>query len=204
MKVWDLATRIYHWLQALLFILLVLSGFKGTGPHEPLGILLFTLIVWRLLWGVVGSESSRFGSFIKGPKTVIEYFTGRYPQKPGHNPAGGWMAITMIAALFIQCITGITMAGLISPLDNILTTEHLDTVSKIHDAGARLLIAMVAMHVGAIIIYKIKAQPLVKAMFSGIQQQLSNTQSLYFVSMVRAVLVLIVSGALTTSLLLLG
>ncbi|KZN34646.1 cytochrome b/b6 domain-containing protein [Pseudoalteromonas luteoviolacea] len=204
MKVWDLATRIYHWLQALLFILLVLSGFKGTGPHEPLGILLFTLIVWRLLWGVVGSESSRFGSFIKGPKTVIQYLLGRYPKKPGHNPAGGWMAIAMIAALFIQCITGIIMAGLISPLENLLIKEHLNTIGRLHDAGARLLLVMVTMHVGAIIVYKLKAQPLVKAMFSGIQQQLSDTQNLYFVSMIRAVLVLIVSGAVTTSLLILG
>ncbi|KZN53811.1 hypothetical protein N474_19765 [Pseudoalteromonas luteoviolacea CPMOR-2] len=204
MKVWDLATRIYHWLQALLFILLVLSGFKGTGPHEPLGILLFTLIVWRLLWGVVGSESSRFGSFIKGPKTVIQYLLGRYPKKPGHNPAGGWMAIAMIAALFIQCITGIIMAGLISPLENLLIKEHLNTIGRLHDAGARLLLVMVTMHVGAIIVYKLKAQPLVKAMFSGIQQQLSDAQNLYFVSMIRAVLVLIVSGAVTTSLLILG
>lgn len=72
MKIWDLATRLYHWVQALLFIALMASGLSGNGPHVQLGLALFTLLLWRLTWGVIGSETSLFRQFLRSPKGVIK------------------------------------------------------------------------------------------------------------------------------------
>ena len=66
LKIWDAPTRIYHWLQALLFIVLALSGFGFIGSellHERFGLVLSTLVIWRIGWGVIGSDTSRFVSF---------------------------------------------------------------------------------------------------------------------------------------------
>ncbi len=60
MKVWDLATRLYHWLQAVLFIVLIASGFSGNGPHVQLGLALFTLTLWRILWGISWQPDQSF------------------------------------------------------------------------------------------------------------------------------------------------
>lgn len=91
MKVWDLSTRLYHWAQAGLFVALMASGFSGNGPHVQLGLAMMTLIVWRIVWGVVGSETSRFRQFLRSPKRVFNYLLGREPSRPGHNPAeDGW------------------------------------------------------------------------------------------------------------------
>lgn len=82
-KVWDAATRIYHWTQAILFTALMITGLKATGPHLQLGMILFTLLVWRLIWGVVGSETSRFKQFVKNPKKIVAYLSGNEPSTVG-------------------------------------------------------------------------------------------------------------------------
>ena len=97
MKVWDLPTRLYHWLQFALIIGLFVTGYQGVGVHVSLGLGLVTLLIWRVSWGVIGSDTSRFSYFVQSPKTVLRYFSEQNQEKPGHNPAGGWMVILMLA-----------------------------------------------------------------------------------------------------------
>ncbi|MGF1690937.1 cytochrome b/b6 domain-containing protein [Photobacterium kagoshimensis] len=194
MKVWDLSARIYHWLQATLFCLLLASGFSGKDAHIPLGLMLFTLIVWRLIWGVVGSDTSRFTHFLRSPLSVIRYLRGKEDAKAGHNPLGGWMVICMIGTLLLQCISGLALAGLLDtlPMAEYWLSDNVFTVlENIHLFLANGLPILIALHVGAIIIYKLRKKPLVMAMFTGRQAGLEKSQTeLYFASNARALLVL--------------
>ena len=207
MKVWDLATRLYHWIQAVLFIALIASGFSGNGPHVQLGLALFTLTLWRILWGLVGSQTNRFSQFLRSPITVLRYLAGKEPEKPGHNPAGGWMVVTMIFTLFLQCFSGLALAGL---LDNIpymeywLTDAVFSALESMHYILARALPLLILTHVGAIVMYKLRSKPLVMAMLTGIQSKMAETGELYFVSQFRAITVFATAILVTVAIIVLA
>lgn len=196
MKIWDLPTRLYHWAQALLFLGLLITGNSGEGPHIPLGL---TLLIWRIIWGWIGSQTSRFAQFIKPPRDVVRYFHGEITEKAGHNPAGGWMVILMLSTLFIQCLSGAILAGLldnISILGELLTDSVVGSVAVVHGIVARLLPILVAIHLLAILIYKLRAKPLVWAMVTGYRKEKQGNLP-YFESNKRALLVLLASSLVT-------
>ncbi len=200
MKIWDLSTRLYHWVQAGLFLALMASGISGNGPHVQLGLAITTLVVWRLVWGFVGSETSRFKQFLCSPATVIRYLIGKERAKPGHNPAGGWMVVTLISALLVQCISGLAMAGILDSLpysDVWLTDGLFGFLENAHFALVKLLPALVALHVAAIVVYKLRAKPLTWAMVTGKQAIADSSQNVRFVSQWRALLVLVLAASVT-------
>lgn len=170
MKIWDLPTRLYHWLQALLCLGLLMSGFSGNGPHEMIGIALLVLVLWRFCWGIIGSDTSRFRYFLRSPITVWYYLTGKFKHTIGHNPAGGWMVITLLTFLLIQSFTGFILMGVFDIWINESSIfADSDLIGFVHALSARLLIALIGLHLLAIIAYKLKHVPLVKAMFTGKQ-----------------------------------
>ncbi|UPR56123.1 cytochrome b/b6 domain-containing protein [Vibrio sp. ED004] len=206
MKIWDLPTRLYHWLQAALFIGLAGSGFSGNGPHIYLGLALFSLILWRLVWGMIGSDTSRFSQFMSSPRSAWQYQRGRVQPKPGHNPLGAWMVVGMITTLLVQCITGLAIAGFFDTLpysEVIITDAVFDLLVTAHAIAARMLIAFVALHLLAILVYKLHSKPLVLAMITGKQNQslstahFGNGTQLAFSSNRKALLVLIASVLVT-------
>ena len=206
MKIWDLPTRLYHWLQALLFIGLAASGFSGNGPHVYLGLALFSLILWRLVWGFIGSDTSRFSQFVSSPRAALQYLRGKIQPKPGHNPLGAWMVIGMITTLFIQCITGLVIAGFFDaiPASEALLTDGVFEVSGVvHGIAARMLVVCVVLHLLAIMTYKLRSKPLVLAMITGKQNHTPSVESfesgtqLSFSSNSKALLVLIASVLVT-------
>ncbi|MEC6830457.1 cytochrome b/b6 domain-containing protein [Photobacterium toruni] len=203
MKIWDLPTRLYHWLQALLFVGLTITGFTGKGPHIYLGLTLFTLILWRIIWGFIGSDTSRFAQFLSSPKTTIRYFLGKEKSVKGHNPAGSWMVIALILGLFIQCISGLIVAGMFDHLpyaEVIISSNIFGIAVTIHRVFSRLLPALVVLHLLAILFYKLRAKSLVLAMITGIQRKATDDQehsSLAFASNKRAFLVLVAVGLVT-------
>lgn len=206
MKIWDLPTRLYHWLQAALFIGLAGSGFSGNGPHIYLGLALFSLILWRLVWGMIGSDTSRFSQFMSSPRSAWQYLRGRVQPKPGHNPLGAWMVVGMITTLFVQCITGLAIAGFFDtfPYTEVIITDGVfDLLGTAHAIAARMLIAFVVLHLLAILVYKLLSKPLVLAMITGKQNQslstahFGNGTQLAFSSNRKALLVLIASVLVT-------
>lgn len=206
MKIWDLPTRLYHWLQAFLFIGLAASGFSGNGPHIYLGLALFSLILWRLIWGFIGSDTSRFSQFVSSPRSAFQYLRGKIQPKPGHNPLGAWMVIGMITTLFIQCITGLVIAGFFDaiPGSEVLLTDGVFEVSGVaHGITARMLVVCVVLHLLAIMTYKLRSKPLVLTMITGKQNHTPSVESfesgtqLTFSSNSKALLVLIASVLVT-------
>ena len=206
MKVWDISTRLYHWVQAVLFVLLVVTGNTGDGPHVYFGIALASLVLWRLMWGVWGSETNRFVQFVHTPMDTLRYMLGKIKAGVGHNPAGGWMVIVLLAALFAQCISGFAMAGFFDNLpyaDIWLTDALFEVLEDMHVIGVNLLQILVGMHVFAIFIYKLRGKPLVRAMVTGEQSEESVHQAPYFVSQLRALALLVIAASGTIALTLL-
>lgn len=198
MKIWDLPTRLYHWIQATLFICLI----TGFGPHLQLGLALFTLICWRLVWGFIGSDTSKFKNFVSSPTRTVRYLLGKESSHAGHNPAGAWMVIALIATLFVQCFTGMALVGLFNSFpyaESLLSENTLDVFRAIHRTSAQLLIVFVVIHLSAIVIYKLRSKPLVKAMITGKQDSLPQKElaPVAFASNQRALLVLIISSLVT-------
>ncbi|MGF1709714.1 cytochrome b/b6 domain-containing protein [Vibrio kagoshimensis] len=200
MKVWDLSTRLYHWMQAALFIALMASGLSGNGPHVQLGLALMTLLIWRFIWGWVGSETSRFQHFIRPPKSVVRYLQGKEEAKAGHNPAGGWMVVTLLSALTIQCVSGLALAGLLDNLpfaDIWLTDLVFSILESIHLTMIKVLPALVGVHVLAVLFYKLRSKPLTWAMISGVQGRIKFEGTVNFVSQWRALLAFVFAASIT-------
>lgn len=177
-RVWDLPTRLFHWLLAAAVLGLVVSGLVGGNAlvwHMRLGLVVFTLLGFRLLWGVVGGRWSRFASFLYAPGTVLRYWRGE--QRPGdhfevgHNPLGAFSVFALIAVLGLQVVTGLVADDEIAttgPLNRFVSNALGLNATSWHIAyGKWLLLALVALHVGAIVVYRLRGQNLVKPMLTG-------------------------------------
>lgn len=200
MKVWDLATRLYHWMQALVFVGLMVTGQSGNGPHVQLGLVLLTLVIWRICWGFIGSETSRFSQFVRSPKTIWVYLTGRLNNQVGHNPLGALMVVALISSLLLQCVSGLALAGLLDQLpmaDVWLTDGAFSALESVHFFLADTLGFLVLLHVVVILGYKLAKKPLVWAMVTGYQAKISRSTAPLLASNLRAFLVLISSGLVT-------
>lgn len=176
-KLWDLPTRIFHWLLVALIILQWISGENELMTiHFYSGYTIFGLVLYRVLWGLFGSDTARFRSFIYSKSEIVEYIRHLFSRKPsqwvGHNPLGGLSVILLLAT-----ITSIVFLGLISIDDNYINTGPLsDLVSykigtdalSLHEDMFDILMVFIGLHLAAIIFYRIfKKENLVKAMFTG-------------------------------------
>ena len=112
--VWDIAVRIFHWSLVALFVFSYFSGdveaLEDIHPYS--GYLIILLIIFRVIWGFVGSKHARFSDFLYPPSKVIEYLKSLRSGEPvhylGHNPAGGWMIVALLISLSITCASGLT------------------------------------------------------------------------------------------------
>lgn len=177
-RVWDLPTRLFHWLLAAAVIGLVVSGKIGGNAmvwHMRFGLLVFTLLGFRLLWGVVGGRWSRFASFLYAPGTVLRYLRGQH--RPGdhfdvgHNPLGAFSVFALIVVLVAQVATGLVADDEIAttgPLNKYVAGALGLSATAWHKGyGQWLLLALVALHVAAIVAYRLRGQNLVTPMITG-------------------------------------
>lgn len=178
-RVWDLPTRAFHWTLALAVVLLVVSGHVGGNAlewHMRLGYLVFTLLLFRLLWGFFGGRWSRFASFIHAPGTVLRYLRGEAAAGEhldvGHNPLGGLSVFALLAVLAAQVATGLVADDEIAttgPLNRLVSNATAGKATGWHtEAGQWLLIGLVVLHIGAILFYRFhRGHDLVKPMLTG-------------------------------------
>lgn len=176
-RVWDLPTRLFHWLLVLFIVGLVITGYVGGNAmqwHARLGYCVLTLLLFRLVWGFVGGHWSQFRSFLYAPGSVMAYIGGRaHPDHlVGHNPLGAGSVFAMLLVLFAQVATGLLGDDEIAftgPLNRFVSTSTGLAATWYHKAiGQWLIVALVALHVGAIVYYlKKKRQNLVRPMIVG-------------------------------------
>lgn len=171
--VWDVPTRVFHWLLVGLFALSWWSAETGHMDwHQRSGIAVMLLLAFRLMWGIVGGSTARFASFLRGPRGIAAYLTGRAPLVPGHNPIGGWSVIAMLAALALQVGTGlfaVDVDGIESgPLSHWVSFDQGRAAARIHHLSFKLLLALTALHVVAIAFYLVvRRRDLLTPMLSG-------------------------------------
>ncbi|MFT3779118.1 MAG: cytochrome b/b6 domain-containing protein [Ottowia sp.] len=175
-RIWDLPTRLFHWLLAACVIALVVTaklGGEAMNWHLRLGYAVFGLLVFRLLWGLVGGHWSRFASFVPTPGRLARYLRGRTraADTAGHNPLGALSVLAMLAVLGLQVATGlmaddeIAFAGPLTPL---VSGEVVSLATRWHKSwGQYLVIGLVVLHVLAIAWYLVRRQNLVKPMVTG-------------------------------------
>lgn len=110
-KVWDLGVRIFHWSLVILYFIAYLTGEDESDLHIYAGYGVIALIVFRIVWGFIGSKYARFSDFLYGPGAVIRYAKSLLTSSPehylGHNPVGGWMIILLLLSL-----VGVSWSGL--------------------------------------------------------------------------------------------
>ena len=177
-RVWDIPTRLFHWLLVGLVIFSFVTGkIGGTAMkyHEWSGFAILILAVFRLGWGFIGGQQSQFSTFVKGPAAVIRYASSllRKDSKRhiGHNPLGGWSIIAMLISLLIQAGTGLFANDDIlteGPLYNLVSKKTSDWLAGVHLLNQKLLMVLVAIHICAVMFYLIaKRENLMKPMING-------------------------------------
>lgn len=176
-RVWDLPTRIFHWTLVLCVTGLVITGNMGGNAmpwHYRFGYSVFTLLLFRFSWGLVGGKWSRFSSFIYAPSSIIKYLKGNgHPlHTVGHNPLGAFSVFALLAFLSVQVATGLFSDDDIAasgPFAKFVSNATVRLVSGYHtELGKIFIFVLVLLHVGAILFYLYKKREnLIKPMISG-------------------------------------
>ncbi|MEW6169392.1 MAG: cytochrome b/b6 domain-containing protein [Pseudomonadota bacterium] len=176
-RVWDLPTRLLHWLLVALFAFSWWSAENHAMDwHRWSGYGVLGLLLFRLYWGLVGSTTARFASFVRGPRAFFAYARRLLqrpgPITPGHNPMGGWSVLALLALLLVQVGTGLFATdtdGLESgPLASKISYSLSRDFAEVHEISFNLLLALVGLHVAVVLFYWVyKRENLIAAMLSG-------------------------------------
>lgn len=176
-RIWDLPTRLFHWLLALCFMGLVITGNVGGNAmiwHFLFGYAVFTLMLFRLVWGFSGGHWSRWSKLPLGISSVWRYLHGQAPTShlAGHNPLGSWSVIAFLFFLCLQVGTGLFSDDEIAnmgPLSSLAPGTWVSLATSWHKRwGKFILIILVVIHLLAIAWYSwCKRQALVSAMWHG-------------------------------------
>ena len=178
-RVWDLPTRSFHWALALTIVGSVASAQIGGNAmvwHFRFGLVVFTLLAFRLLWGLVGGRWSRFASFVYAPSTLLRYLRGRVRPgehlEVGHSPLGSLSVFALLAILAAQVGTGLVADDEIAnvgPLNRFVSGAVAHAATSWHrDFGSSLIYVLVTLHIGAIVYYLRRRQTdLVRPMLDG-------------------------------------
>ncbi len=141
-----------------------------TGWHIWSGCAILTLLIFRLLWGFVGSSTARFTSFVGGPRAVADYLRGRW-SGIGHNPLGALSVLVLFGALAVQVGLGLVAEdedGLFTgPLYRLVSIDTSDKARDLHESWFNVILGLIVLHVAAIIYYRLRGRALTKAMITG-------------------------------------
>lgn len=172
-RIWDLPTRLFHWTLVICVIgsfVSVKLGGLWMDWHVRFGLITLWLIIFRLVWGLVGSRYARFSQFVRSPRVVWNYLRGRTFHIAGHNPLGAYSVVALLLAIGFQAFSGlfanddVLTAGPLASLDE----NWSATLTGLHKLNEWVLIGLVALHVAAILWYRIKGRKnLVAAMIHG-------------------------------------
>ncbi|WP_434950815.1 cytochrome b/b6 domain-containing protein [Shewanella sp. HL-SH4] len=171
-KVWDFSVRAFHWSMVILLGALWWSADAGEmSLHQIFAYLLLTLLAFRLIWGIIGSDTAKFTHFIRPPKAVIKYAKDKQkPQSLGHNPLGGYMVVLLLSLLAVQLVTGLFATDDIfteGPFYSTVSSATASTLTWVHKQNFNFILGFAAMHVLAVMVYLIKGENLITAMITG-------------------------------------
>jgi cytochrome b len=204
--VWDIFIRVFHWLiVALVAAAYATWRLNWMVWHGWVGDAVLTLVLFRLSWGVFGGETARFSRFLTSPRTVLQHLKHSLRREPdrqvGHNPAGGWMVLLLLALLLVETLTGLYVANDIAdegPLTEIVPAWAADAIASSHAIFWDALLAAIVLHVLAIAGFAaIKGQNLLRPMITGTKVLPASVAAPRVGSPVRAGLLLLGCAAVT-------
>jgi cytochrome b len=165
--VWDLPTRLFHWLLAGTFAgaWLTADSERWIDVHAMLGYTFAGLIAFRLAWGFIGTRYARFASFVAGPKPVLRYLKSIVSLRPehhvGHNPAGGWAVLALLALGALTALTGYAT----------FNDYGGHWLEELHEGAAGAMLTLVFVHIGAVLLSSLMhRENLVRAMITGFKR----------------------------------
>ena len=171
--VWDLPTRLFHWLLVAAVAGAVVTGLQGGAMmdwHGRFGLSIVGLLAFRLVWGFFGSTYARFAQFLPTPRKLATYSKGQW-RGEGHNPLGALSVIGILGLLLVQVATGLISNDDIAfsgPLTDLVTASVSNRRTGVHHLLAHVIFVVVGLHIGAVAFYTLfKRQSLVRPMFTG-------------------------------------
>ncbi|MDQ7073570.1 MAG: cytochrome b/b6 domain-containing protein [Gammaproteobacteria bacterium] len=197
-KVWDSAVRIFHWSLVIAFVIAYITGEEEGLIHSYSGYFILGLLVFRIIWGFIGSKHARFSDFIYSPKETISYVKSMMSGTPkhywGHNPLGALMVFALLITLILTTVSGLKVYGIEGhgPLAEVNSSYFISNANasgsmeqddedseeeefweEIHEFFANLMLVLIAFHItGIVISSKLENENLVKAMITGTKKQL--------------------------------
>ncbi|BDM63646.1 cytochrome b561 [Shewanella sp. NFH-SH190041] len=194
-KVWDIPTRIFHWLMVVLLALLWWSAEQGEMEwHMISAYVLAGLLLFRIIWGVWGSQTARFTDFVVSPANVWRY-TKTLPRQGiiphhGHNPLGGYMVIVLLLVMTTQFTTGLFATDDIfteGPLYAWVSSDTSAILTWLHKNNFNLILFLASVHVLAVLVHVGKGDKLLPAMVTGYRRD-GCARQLFFKSLWQAAL----------------
>ncbi|MBN8875011.1 MAG: cytochrome b/b6 domain-containing protein [Rhodospirillales bacterium] len=209
MRVWDAPTRLFHWM-----IVVLLGTSWATVEygymewHKLSGYTILTLLLFRLVWGFVGSDTARFSRFLRSPLAAMQHLlhmTKReHDREIGHNAAGGWMVLVLLSLLLAQVVTGLMSNDDISvegPYARFVGKDWSDWATHVHSIVFTVIQITVVLHVLAVLAYfGLKGQNLVRPMITGKKRLPGNMRAPRMASPLLALVVLVVAAGVVTAL----
>jgi cytochrome b len=190
-RVWDIAVRIGHWSLVVLFAVAYLTGeIEVETLHAWAGYAIIGIVLFRIVWGFVGTRHARFTDFVFGWQTTLAYARSLIAWRPkhyiGHNPLGGWMVVALLATLLLLCWSGLELYAVEGkgPLaqeavtlvpqarahdkDDDGKSDHESLWEDVHEALANFCLLLVFLHVGGVLVASlVHRENLVRAMITG-------------------------------------
>ena len=161
--VWDIPTRIFHWVLVLCFVVAYLTSESERWQlwHVTAGYTFGALLLFRMVWGVVGSRYARFGQFVRGPRQVWEYLRSLLTRNPehftGHNPAGALAIVGILGLGLLTVLTGWASFN-----------DYGDWIGELHEGIVNVLLLIIGVHVvGVLVSSALHRENLVRAMING-------------------------------------
>jgi len=198
-QVWDIPVRLFHWSLVVSFIVTYLTGDDESMLHVNAGYIILALVLFRIVWGFVGTKHARFKDFIYSPSEILLHakslISGQVKPTIGHNPLGGMMVFALLFTLMMTVVSGLKVYGIeghgplaktntsyfiasanASNPDGYESEDHEDSGSEelweeIHEFFANLTVLLIAFHIlGVMVSSKVENENLVKAMITGYKQ----------------------------------
>jgi len=203
-RVWDVPTRLVHWLVVALVAFSWWTAETGRMEwHRWSGYTLLGVVIFRIYWGLAGSSTARFGQFVHGPRVISSYLKGGWTAVPGHNPLGALSVIALLALLVTQATFGlfaVDVDGIESgPLSTYVSFETGRAAASWHEDIFDVLSALILLHVVAVLYYVLfRKEALIAAMLHG-ERAYSEPQPppMQSASVVRLLLGVVLATALT-------
>jgi len=197
--IWDAPTRLFHWLTVILVAAAYATWrFDWMDWHVGVGTALLVLVIFQLVWGFLGSETARFAGFLASPRAAFAHLAHLFRREPdrevGHNPAGGWIVLLLLALLLGESLSGLYVNNDVAvegPLTESVPAPISNLIDALHTVLWWILLAAVTLHVLAVAVYWVaKGQNLVLPMITGRKTLPPETRAPALAGPLRALLVL--------------